>query len=131
MTDLIGVLGETTATAIGVQTAYTTPAAKAAKGRIMAQGQAASGGATVVTIRVNGMIVSSKSISAGNYFWTGSDKMINSGAALPDGSGADQIASPCAKDYYLSAADTVTVEFATNAAQSSRVCFVGTEVDNA
>lgn len=127
--DAIGILGETTDATVGTHTAYTVPANKAARGRLQYLMQANGGGATTMQLLINNIVVFSKSVSSGNYAWSAKDKIHSAGAALPDGSADAQICCPTPTDFYLSAGDTVQVVYGSNAPQSSRVMFVGAEVD--
>ena len=133
MSDKIGVLGEAATITTGTTTAYTCPAGKAAKVRIMWKGTAhASNSTGDLTITVNGIVVAERlNMPATELFWSTSTLMIHdpSVSVNPDGSTALLTCSPAPFDYYLSAADTVTYTVGTDNMVAMQLQVVGTEVD--
>lgn len=131
MTDKIGVLGEATTATAGTTTAYTCPAGKASKVKIMHMIQGSADASTDFAITVNGItILSHSNITASNYLHSSAVAMLEGpSAALPSGAGDDTICAPAPYEYYLSAADTVTYTIGGSDAISCNVQVVGTEVD--
>ena len=131
MTDKIGVLGEASTLTAGTTTAYTVPASKAAKVKIMYEVQGNGDATTDFTITVNGVVAFTHSnITASNYLHS-SPNALKEGpnAAQPTGVDGDTTMGPAPTEYYLSAADTVTYTIGGSDALACNVQVVGTEVD--
>ena len=130
MSDKIGVLGSST-TATGTVTAYTVPAAKAAKCRLMYNIQGNADATTDLQIKVNGQIVMDHAnITASNYLFS-SPNALKEGplAALPTGVDGDTTGAPAPIDYYLAEGDTVVYIIGGTAAVSMDFQVVGSEID--
>lgn len=129
MSNKIGTLGKsTTNVAAGTYTFYQCPTAKAAKFRVMMQGQNAGGATPTFTLTINGMVVLvTAAITASHYIWTDAGT-IRTGAALPVATGT--IVGPLGIDFYLGALELA--QFTISAAgpfTSLVIAAVGTEVD--
>lgn len=132
MTDIIGVLGATTQTAVGTHTAYTVPTSKAAKVKLMFRGQSGSGGLSVVSAAVNGVtIFQSATMPATQDFGSNSGRMLQGPHTTTffNGATVDATIQPGPSEYYLSAGDLVQVVVAGGALTSLNFQVVGTEVD--
>lgn len=134
MTDIIGVLGESTTsniTAGSSYTAYTVPAGKSAKVRMQYRGQAATGAATAgIELTVNGVVVGKKTgIAADNYVWSTKALLVNVSASEPTATSDATTVAPAPYDYYLSAGDTVRFKPLAADWQAMNFQVVGTEVD--
>ena len=131
MADIIGVLGEATTITVGTVNAYTCPAGKAAKFKIMYEIQGAVAGTTDFTVKVNGIAVMVHSnITASNYLHS-SPNALKEGpnAAQATGVDGDTTVGPAPTEYYLSAGDTVTYTIGDADALACNVQVVGAEVD--
>lgn len=131
MSDKIGVLGEASTATAGTTTAYTCPAGKAAKCKVMYEIQGNADASTDFTLTVNGIVVFTHSnITASNYLHS-SPNALKEGpnAAQPTGVDGDTTMGPGPVEFYLSAADTVTYTIGGSDAISCNVQVVGTEVD--
>ena len=132
MTDKIGVLGEASTATVGTTTAYTVPAGKAAKCRIMYRMQAGSAASTTTfDLTVNGITVMSQtSMNVNTYLWSNTSTLNGApNSVAPTGSTGPLTVAPAPIDYYLAAADTVTYAIGTQAATACNVQVVGTEID--
>jgi len=134
MADIIGVLGQSTTsniTAASSYTAYTVPSGKAAKVRVMFQGQAATGAATAgIDVVVNGIEVAKyRGVAADNYVWSTKNQLMNKSATYPDGSASGNVVAPAPYDWYLSEGDTVTFKPIAADWQSMNFQVVGSEID--
>ena len=130
MADVIGVLGESSVITAGTNIVYTVAAGKAAKGKIMFQGQAGSGGTMDFSIQVNGAtVMSAANIAASNYIFSSPNALYEVTAALPTGVDGDTTCAPAPSTYYLSAGDIVSYIIADESAITMKVMFVGTEID--
>lgn len=131
MADKIGVLGEATTATAGTTTAYTCPAGKAAKCKIMYEVQGNADATTDFSIAVNGITVFTHSnITASNYLHSSPNAMKEGpNAAQATGVDGDTTVAPAPAEYFLSAADTVTYTIGGSDAIGCNVQVVGTEVD--
>lgn len=132
MTDIVGVLGQSTTATVGSVTAYTCPSGKTAKVKLQFIGLAASGGASTLAISVNGAEIMYKSITAAYYVWSSSAalaKMAN--ATKPDGTAAADTVAPCPAEYYLDEGDSISYTVGTTAFQAFNFQVVGVELDKA
>lgn len=130
MADIIGVLGESSNVAIGTYTVYTVPAGKAAKGRFMYRMQAGAGGASAMSITMNGIVLFLKPATTANHFiFSGSASSMLTGATAPTGADAATTVAPGPSEYYLSAGDIMQYTIAGEAMALANVQFVGVEVD--
>lgn len=131
MSDNFGVLGSSSATVVGTATAYTCPASRAAKIKIMALMQ--FGVNSDVGILVNGVEVArTGAMTTGNYQWTARGVGLfggAAGAAKPDGLTAVKTVAPADPIYYLSAGQTVQIVIATANLLANSIQVVGTEID--
>jgi hypothetical protein len=132
MTDKIGVLGETTSAVLGTATAYTCPAAKAAKCKIMFVGQGNAGAGTTLDILINGMTVAKVAAMTASYYVfsiAGAGVRVAEQAAYPTGIGAGLTVAPADAVYYLNAGDTVQYTIGGAAMISMNFQVVGAEID--
>ena len=132
MSDKIGVLGETTQNVVATTTAYTCPAGKAAKVRLMFVMQGSGAGGTTLDILVNGMSVAKvAAMTASFYVFSIKSAGLRAGeqAALPTGIGAALTVSPADPIYYLNAGDTIQYTIGAAAAIAMNFQVVGTEID--
>lgn len=132
MSDRIGVLGEASATTLGVTTVYTCPAGKAARGRWMVRFQ--GGVNSQVALLVNGMEVArNAAMTTGEYNYTikggGIFAYATSDADAPSGLADALTVAPADPIYYLNAGDTVQYSIITAALLAMNAQFVGVEVD--
>lgn len=132
MTDKVGVLGGSTATVLGTATAYTCPANKAAKVRIMARFQGDT--ASQVAILVNGMEVArNAAMTTAHYNYTikggGMYAYAAGNAAAPSGLANALTVAPADPIYYLSTGQTIQFTVAGAALLANNVQVVGVEVD--
>ena len=104
MSDKIGVLGEATTATIATTTAYTVPAAKAAKCQIMWSGTIGADSNGDLTITVNGIAVAVVlNMTTAQYVHSNSTLMVNpQTAAQPTGATALLTVAPAPMIYYLS-----------------------------
>lgn len=124
----VGVLGSVTSTAVGTYTAYTCPSNKGARVKFMFRGQAHASG-TTFTVFVNGLAVFVNACSGDNYAWSSTEAAYKEAATAPTGESKGDTVAPCPGTYWLGAGDTVSVDIASNAAQSFLLDVVGVEVD--
>ncbi len=132
MSDTIGVLGESTATAVATATVYTCPANKRAKVRIMARFQGDTN--SQVAILVNGMEVARNTVmTASHYNFTikggGMYAYAGGAAAAPTGLANALTVAPADPIYYLNAGDTIQYTVVTAALLAMNCQVVGVEVD--
>lgn len=132
MSDKIGVLGEATATAVATATAYTCPANKAAKVRIMARFQGDTN--SQVAVLVNGMEVArNTAMTNSHYNFTikggGFFAYAAGNAAAPTGLANALTVAPADPIYYLSPGDTIQYTVITAALLAMNFQVVGIEVD--
>jgi len=130
MSDNFGVLGSSSATVVGTATAYTCPASRAAKVKIMALFQAAAN--SDVGILVNGVEVARSGAMTVNFYWftNGGAGLFRAAAATkPTGASAAETIQPAAPIYYLSAGQTIQITIATANLLASSIQVVGTEID--
>lgn len=132
MADVIGVLGEATATTVATTTAYTCPAGKAAKVRLMFAAQGNAAGGTVIAILVNGMEVGRvAAMTASFYVFSikGAGLRAAEQAALPIGTTTALTVAPADPIYYLNAGDTVQYTISGAAAIAMNFQVVGVAID--
>lgn len=129
MSDLIGVLGSSATPDLGTNIAYTVPAGKAAKVKLMYRGVA--GVNSVLTITVNGIIILvTAALTSGNVSHSTTALMHNTQAANAiDGSADSKVVAPGPKEYYLSEGDNVSFTIGTAAFSAMNFQVVGTEID--
>lgn len=132
MSDKIGVLGSATATAVATATAYTCPASKAAKVKLMCRFQGDTN--SQVAILVNGMEVARNgAMTTTHYNYTieggGLLAYAAGNASAPDGLGDDTTVAPADPVYYLSAGQTIQYTVVTTALLAMNFQVVGTEID--
>lgn len=132
MSDKIGVLGSSAATAVATATAYTCPAAKGAKVRIQTvfQGSANS----QVAILVNGAeIARNTAMTVNHYNYTikggGFYAYAAGNAAQATGLANALTVAPADPIYYLSAGQTIQYTVITGALLAMNFQVVGIEVD--
>lgn len=124
----VGVLGSVTSTAVGTYTAYTCPSNKGARVKFMFRGQA-HGSGTDFTVYVNGIAVLASACTANYYAWSSTEAAYKESATAPNGTAKADTVAPCPSTYWLGAGDTISVDIASNAAQSFQLDVVGVEVD--
>jgi hypothetical protein len=130
MSDTIGVLGESTATAVATATVYTCPANKAAKVRIFSRFQGDTN--SQVAFLVNNMEVArNAAMTASHYAYTvrSAGLLAANSANAPTGATAATTASPADQIYYLSAGDTIQFTVVTAALLAMNCQVVGVEID--
>jgi plastocyanin len=129
MTDIIGVLGEATATAVGTHTAYTVPTGKAAKCKLMYKGKLANTG--TISIQVNGVKVMAPAAAAGaEFIFSSLDALYeNTGATDATGVSNATTVGQAPQEFYLSAGDTVTYTVGVVALTEMNFQVVGSEID--
>jgi len=132
MTDLIGVLGEATATVTGTNTIYTCPAGKRAKCRIMARFQGDTN--SQVALLVNGIeIARNTAMTATHFNYTirssGMFAYASGAAAAPTGLGTALSVAPADAIFYLNPGDTIQYTVITLALQAANFQVVGVELD--
>lgn len=129
MTDIIGVLGESTNTAVGTYTAYTCPTGKAAKVRLMYHGVAAN--TATLEIKVNGMQVCKPAAASGadNMFSSIAALTENTSTTAPAGDADATTVAPAPAEYYLSAGDLVQYVIGVVNFASMSFQVVGSEID--
>ncbi len=129
MTDKTGVLGSTTATAVGTATIYQCPASKAAKGSFFYRGTLANTG--TFQLKVNGIVVAAPVAASGAEFFFSSTAALyeNTGATAPDGIAAATTVGIAPEAYHLSAGDLVELVVGVVTLTASDFQFVGTEID--
>lgn len=132
MSNRIGVLGSNTATVVGTATAYTCPAGKAAKVKIMyiIQGNAA-GGTTFATLVNNAVIGTIAAMTASFWAFTIRAAGLRAAeqAALPTGIGSALTVAPSDAVYQLSAGQTIQYTVGGAAAISVNFQVIGAEID--
>lgn len=131
MTDIIGVLGEATTLTAGTTTAYTCPAGKASKVKLMYEAQGAADASTDLTITVNGIdVMVHSNITASNFLFS-SPNALKEGPLATQATGVDgdTTVAPAPSEYYLSAGDTVTYTIGGTDALAMNLQVVGSEVD--
>ena len=132
MADIIGVLGEASATTSTTTTVYTVPSGKAAKFKIMWKCTASGSSDGDIEIKVNGITVGKKiNIPANELQWSNSTTLIHDPSVTvePDGSTAALTCSPAPQEFYLSAADTLQYVITGTAFATMQMQAVGSEVD--
>lgn len=132
MTDKIGVLGTSTATAVATATVYTCPASKAAKVRIMSLFQGSAN--TQVAFLVNGAeIARNTAMTVSHYNFTikggGLLAYAAGNAASPTGLANALTVSPADPIYYLSAGQTIQFTIVTAVCLAMNTQVVGVEID--
>lgn len=130
MTDTVGVLGEATGTAVGLQNVYTVPSGKAARCRIMYRG--VSGTNSTLQWDVNGITVALSTANTVNHVQYSSAALLHNNqtaASVVDGTTEARTVMPYERDYWLSAGDRIDVTIGTAAYSSFKAMVVGTEVD--
>lgn len=129
MTDKIGVLGESSNVTQATHTAYTVPANKAARVKLMYRGVAGVNSTLKATI--NGIdAFLTAALTAGNVSHSTTAAMHNTQAASAIAGGTDATTvAPGPKEYYLAAGDSVTFTIGTADFTSMNFQVVGTEVD--
>lgn len=129
MADAVGVLAESTNTSVATHTIGTVPTGKAWVFKFFYVIQAGGGGATVLTLTVNGINVLVNSIAASQYAWSSTAALEKESATYPPGDAAADTVAPSPANYYASAGDTITYTLGTTAATSANIQLVGTSVD--
>lgn len=132
MSDKIGVLGESTATAVATATVYTCPAGKAAKCRLMARFQGDTN--SQVAVFVNGMeIARNTAMTASHYNFTikggGLFAYAAGNASAPTGLANAVTVAPADPIYYLNPGDTIQFTVITAALLAMNFQVVGVEID--
>lgn len=130
MSDKIGVLGEVAIADLGTTAAYTVPAGKMAKVKLMYRGVAGSN--STLGITVNGLVIfTTGALTAANVSHTTTLLEHNTQAASAiDGSSDAKTVAPGPKEYYLNEGDTIAYTIATAAFASMNFQVVGVELDN-
>lgn len=132
MTNKIGVLGSSTATVLGTATAYTCPAGKAAKVKIMFRMQGNAAGGTTLDMLVNNLVAASIAAMTANFYvfsTRGAGLRVAEQAAQPLGTTAALSVAPADQVYYLSAGQTIQYTIGGAAAIAMSFQVVGTEID--
>lgn len=132
MSDRIGVLGESTATAVATATVYTCPANKAAKVKLMARFQGDTN--SQVAILVNGMEVARNTVMTNSHYnftikGGGIYAYASGNASAPTGLANALAVAPADPIYYLNAGDTIQYTVLTAALLAMNFQVVGIEVD--
>ena len=132
MSDKIGVLGESSATAVATATVYTCPANKAAKVKLFARFQGDTN--SQVAVLVNGMEIARNTVmTASHYNYTikggGLFAYAGGNASAPTGLANALTAAPADPIYYLSPGDTIQFTVVTAALLAMNFQVVGTEID--
>lgn len=132
MADTIGVLGESTATAVATATVYTCPGNKRAKVRLFCRFQGDTN--SQVAILVNGMEVARNTVmTTAHYNYTikggGIYAYAAGNAAAPTGLANALSAAPADPIYYLNAGDTIQYTVVTAALLAMNFQVVGIELD--
>lgn len=132
MSDKIGVLGESSATAVATATVYTVPANKAAKVRLMARFQGDTN--SQVAVLVNGLEIARNTVMTTthyNYTIKGGGLFAYAGgsASAPTGLANAVTVAPADPIYYLNAGDTIQFTVVTAALFAMSFQVVGTEID--
>jgi hypothetical protein len=132
MADNIGVLGSATTATVGTTTAYTCPASKSAKVKIMWLALTANTG--TLAFAVNGITIATIAASSGAEYWWSTTTVLKTEAGTPtnapDGTTALLTVAPAPFEYYLSAGDTVTYTIGVANCTSINVQVVGAELDS-
>lgn len=132
MSDKIGVLGSSSATAAATATAYTCPAAKAAKVKLFFEFQGNAAGGTIIDILVNGLVVATIAAMTASYYVfsiKGAGLRAAQQAAKPDGVGNGTTVAPADPVYQLSAGQTIQYTISGAAAIAANFQVIGTEID--
>ena len=132
MSDKIGVLGEASTATVGTTVAYTVPAGKAAKCRIMYRMQGGSAASTTTFgVAVNGVNVMDQAAMNVNTYLYSNKSVLNATpqATVPTGSSDTTTVAPAPIDYYLSAGDVISFTIGGEAATAMNFQVVGAEVD--
>lgn len=132
MSDTIGVLGESSATAVATSTVYTCPAGKKAKCKLFARFQGDTN--SQVAFLVNGMEIARNTVmTASHYNYTikggGLLAYANGAAAAPTGLANALTAAPADPIFYLNAGDTIQYTVVTAALLAMNFQVVGVEID--
>jgi hypothetical protein len=130
MADKIGVLGSQTTTVVATATAYTCPANKAAKVRIMSRFKGDTN--SQVAFIVNGVEVARNPAMTQNHYnhtVKGAGLLGGNVSAEPDGSTAAKTVAPSDQIYYLSAGQTIQYTVVTAALLAMNTQVVGVEID--
>lgn len=132
----IGVLGQSTSTAVGTYTAYTVPAAKAAKVRL--QWYVSAPNTSAFSISVNGTVIFRDTAAAAEYCFTGGAVATPAasvavpfqvGDPLPVAGPPTHVIRPMEVDFYLATGNTVSYTIGTLAATAVSFQVVGVEDD--
>lgn len=132
MSDKIGVLGSSTSVVVATATAYTCPAGKAAKFKIMFRMQGNAGAGTTLAVLVNGMTVAAVAAMTASYYVfsvKGAGLRCAEQAAAPTGIAAAATVAPADPVYEVSAGQTVQFTIGGAAAIAMDFQVVGTEID--
>jgi|TARA_Y100000034_G_C6899377_1_gene415394 hypothetical protein len=131
MADNIGVLGANTAVTVGTHTAYTVPASKAAKIKIMWSALMVNTATLVIT--VNGIDIANIAAASGAEYWWSNNTLIYDEDATPTNKPAGTTAlttvAPAPFEYYLSTGDVVSYTIGVAGITTMNFQVVGTEVD--
>ena len=132
MADIIGVLGESTATAAATATVYTCPVNRAAKVRLMMRFQGDTN--SVVAVLVNGMEVArNTAMTTAHYNYTikggGMFAYAAGNATPPTGLANALTVSPSDPIYYLNAGDTIQYTVSGAALLAMNFQVVGIQID--
>jgi len=132
MSDKIGVLGESTATAVATATVYTCPANKTAKVRIMSRFQGDTN--SQVAFLVNGLEIARNTVmTTAHYNYTirggGFFAYAAGNAAAPTGLANALTVAPADPIYYLGPGDTIQFTVITAALLAMNTQVVGIELD--
>ena len=132
----IGVLGQSTSTAVATYTAYTVPASKAAKVRL--QWYVSAPSTTAFSISVNGAVVFRDTAAAAEFSFSGGAiatphnsvaVAFQAGDPLPVAGPPTHVIRPLEVDFYLATGDTVTYSIGTLSATAVNFQVVGVEDD--
>lgn len=132
MSDKIGVLGSSTAAVSGTATAYTCPAGKAAKFKLMFRMQGNAGGGTTLSVLINGMTIATvAAMTASYYVFTvkGAGLRAAEQSAAPTGIAAAATVAPADPVYELSVGQTVQYIIGGADAIAMNFQVIGTEID--
>jgi hypothetical protein len=133
MADNIGVLGSATNVTVGTHTAYTVPASKASKVKLMWQALMVNTATLAVT--VNGIDIMTIAAASGAEYWFSNSTLMYDEMATPtnkpDGIALTGVVAPGPIEYYLSAGDVVSYTVGVAAITTMNFQVVGAELDYA
>lgn len=129
MTDIIGRLGRGTTAAQGTTVAYTVPANKTARVKLMYRFIA--GVSSTLAVLINGVqVFITGALTSGQVSYTSSALMHNAGAVSAVNGSSDALTiAPGPKEYFLDGGDTISYTIGTADGSSMFFDVVGAELD--